>query len=348
MDIGFVVNEIGTERPEYTTTHLGLAALGRGHRAWYMGVADFASDPDHRLRARARRVPKKRYRTAEAYLEDLQGEKAVQERIQVSDLDVLLLRNDPAADAEKRPWAPAGGIIFGLMALRQGVLVLNHPITLASAIYKTYFEGFPESVRPRTLITRDADEIREFAAELDGRIVLKPLQGSGGQNVFLLDSEGTVNLKQMIDAITRDGYAVAQEYLPAAKEGDIRLFMMNGEPLQDEGRYAAFRRVPAEGEARSNMHLGGRAEAVEVSDELLEVAEAARPKLLQDGMFLVGLDIVGDKLIEVNVFSPGGLHSAEALTGGRFTERVIRSLERKVEHRDTPGDSVDNITLATL
>lgn len=348
MEIGFVVNDVGTERPEYTTTHLALAALDRGHRIWVMGVGDFASDPDHFLRARARSVPRKKYRSSEAYLQDLQGEKAVRERIQMGDLDVLLLRNDPAGDVAKRPWAQAGGIIFGAMALSQGVLVLNHPDTLAKAIHKTYFQAFPQAVRPRTLITLDPEEIRAFAAEQKGGVILKPLQGSGGHNVFLVKSEDSVNLNQMIDAIVRDGYVVAQEYLPAATEGDVRMFVMNGEPLQQDGSYAAFRRVPAEGEARSNMHAGGRAAPVEMTDQMLQIAEAVRPKLLQDGMFLVGLDIVGDKLIEVNVFSPGGLHSAEVLTKTSFTDLVIRGLEKKVEHRATAGSEIDNVTLATL
>jgi glutathione synthase len=348
MDIGFVVNDIGTERPEFTTTHLAMAALRRGHRVWIIGVADFANDPDDRLRARARSPRRKRHRSPEAYMEDLQGEKAIQERIPVSDLDVLLLRNDPSGDAEKRPWAQAGGIIFGLMALRQGVLVLNHPLTLASALNKTYFQSFPKAVRPRTLITRDPAEIRAFASEEKGRIVLKPLQGSGGQNVFVVQEKENVNMRQMIDAIVRDGYAVAQEYLPAAKDGDVRMFVMNGDPIEQDGRYAAFRRVPADGEARSNMQVGGRAERVEMTDEMLRIAELVRPKLIQDGMFLVGLDIIGDKLVEVNVFSPGGLYSSEVLQEATFTDTVIQSLERKLEHRATNGDSVDNVTLATL
>lgn len=348
MEIGFVVNDVDTEHPKYTTTHLAMAALHRDHRAWVMGVADFANDPDGNVRARARAAPRKRYRSAEAFLQDLQGDKAVKERISVSDLDVLLLRNDPASDAEKRPWAQASGVIFGLMALRRGVLVLNDPRTLANALNKAYFEDFPQIVRPRRLITRDADEIQAFAAEQKGKIVLKPLQGSGGQNVFVVKSEESVNLNQMIDAIIRDGYVVAQEYLPAAKEGDVRMFVMNGEPIQQDGRYAAFRRVPKEGEARSNMHVGGRAEAVEMSDEMLHIAEVVRPKLIQDGMFLVGLEIVGDKLIEVNVFSPGGLHSAEVIQEASFSESVIRNLERKMEHRATGGGYLDSLTLATL
>ncbi len=127
-----------------------------------------------------------------------------------------------------------------------------------------------------------------------------------GSDVFVVGSAESPNLKQMIDAIVRDGYVVAQEYLPAAQEGDIRMFVLNGIPLQHRGKYAVFRRVPAPGEARSKLHAGGRAVPVKMTDELLGVAEIARPKLVQDGMFLVGPDVVGEKLIEANVFSPGG------------------------------------------
>jgi glutathione synthase len=95
--------------------------------------------------------------------------------------------------------------------------------------------------------------------------------------------------------------------LPEAKAGDVRLFVMNGKPLERDGNYAAFRRVPAKGEVRSNIHVAGTAERVEVTKTMLSVAEMVRPKLVQDGMFLVGLDIVGNKLLEINVFTPGGL-----------------------------------------
>jgi glutathione synthase len=153
----------------------------------------------------------------------------------------------------------------------------------------------------------------------------------------------------MIDAITRDGYVVAQEYLPAAAEGDIRLFMMNGEPLQHKGKYAAFRRISTAGDVRSNLHAGGKLARVEIDEEVLQVAERVRPQLVQDGMFLVGLDIVGDKLMEVNVFSPGGLGSAQKLErGADFTLPVIEAIERKVQYRAYCGGRIDNLTLATL
>ena len=119
--------------------------------------------------------------------------------------------------------------------MRHGVIVLNDPNGLAKAMSKMYFQLFPEEVRPRTLITRDRDEIKAFAKEEGGNIVLKPLQGSGGQSVFLVRPEHVPNINQMIDAVSRDGYVIAQEYLPAAAEGDMRLFLLNGAPLRHKG-----------------------------------------------------------------------------------------------------------------
>ncbi len=189
--------------------------------------------------------------------------------------------------------------------MRHGVIVLNDPNGLAKAMNKMYFQLFPEQVRPRTLITRDREEIRKFAMEEGGNIVLKPLQGSGGTGVFLVRIDDLSNLNQMIEAVSRDGYVIAQEYLPAASEGDTRLFLMNGQPFRYKGKYAAFRRVRTGDDMRSNIHAGGKLRQAEISDMHLKIAEIVRPKLVQDGMFLVGLDIVGDKLMEINVFSPG-------------------------------------------
>jgi len=348
MKIGLVVNDIKTEETGYTTSRLGVAAISMGHEVWVMGVGDLAYDPDDTIRARARTVPKKKYATSESYLRDLQGKNAVSKRISVEDLDVVLLRNDPAADAVHRPWGVSAGIQFGRAAMRHGVLVLNDPNGLARAMSKMYFQLFPEEVRPTTLITRDREEIKQFAKDQGGTIVLKPMQGSGGQSVFLVRPDDVPNLNQMIDAVSRDGYVIAQEYLPAAAEGDMRLFLLNGQPMRHKGKYAAFRRVRTGGDMRSNIHAGGKLREAEVDATALHLAEIVRPKIVQDGMFLVGLDIVGDKLMEINVFSPGGLGSAQKFTGINWNRLVIQALERKVQYVTFYRRNFDNVEMATL
>lgn len=348
MRLGLVVNDIKTEEAGYTTSRLATAAVNMGHEVWVMGVGDLAYDPDDMIRARGVTVPKKKYKTSEGYLKDLQGKAAVKTRITVDELDVLMLRNDPAQDSVTRSWASSAGLQFGRVATRHGVVVLNDPNGLSKALSKMYFQAFPEEVRPKTLITRDRDEIKQFAKDQAGTVVLKPLQGSGGQSVFLVRPDDVPNLNQMIDAVSRDGYVIAQEYLPAAAEGDMRLFLMNGQPLRYKGKYAAFRRVRSGGDMRSNIHAGGKLREAVVDDNVLRIAEIVRPKLVEDGMFLVGLDIVGDKLMEINVFSPGGLGSAQKFEGVNFSRSVIEALERKVQYMAYYRRKFDNVEMAAL
>ncbi len=347
MRIGFLVNDVMTEEPGFTTTRLACESVNQGHEPFIFGVGDLAYDPDERIRARARTVPKKKYKNSEAFVADLQGKKSVRHRITVDELDVLMLRNVPSDDVIKRPWAASAAAEFGRVAMRHGVIVVNDPNGLAKASSKMYFQLFPEEVRPRTLITRDREEIKAFANE-EGTVVLKPLQGSGGAGVFLVRPDDIPNINQMIDALSRDGYIIAQEYLPAAQEGDMRLFVMNGRPLRVKGKYAAFRRVRSGGDMRSNIHAGGRLAAADVDDNALRIAEIVRPKLVQDGMFLVGLDVVGDKLMEINVFSPGGLGSAQKFTKINFNKYVIEALDRKVQYMRFYGRNFDNVDMCTL
>lgn len=348
MRIGFVVNEVETEEAAYTTTRLAMTATNMGHETWTMGVGDFIYAPEGTIRAQARGVRGDHYESLKDFLAELQGEEGRDEQITVDDLDVLMLRNDPAADAAERPWAQASGILFGQLAAIRGVIVLNDPAHLATAINKTYFQHFPEEVRPKTCISRDAKVIKQFISEQQDKVVIKPLQGSGGQSVFLINETEQANLNQMIEAVIRDGYCIAQEYLPAAAEGDVRLFVMNGRPLERDGKFAAFRRVNKTGDARSNMHSGGESVAAEVDDQMLRLVEIVRPKLVHDGMFLVGLDIVEDKLMEINVFSPGGLGSSAKHTGVDFTEVIIEELARKVRYKKYYGERVSNTEIATM
>ena len=350
MRLGIIVNDIQTEWGIYTTTHLAIAATNLGHEVWYMGVADLAYEPDENTHGYARRVADKKYRSCDAYLDALRGKKSHVERINLDELDVLLLRNDPADDVNTRPWARLAGINFARLAMRHGVIVLNDPNGLTQAINKMYLQAFPEEVRPRTLITRNRAEIKNFIAEHNGWGVLKPLAGSGGRNVFLINPESGANLNQMIEAVATEGYIIVQEYLPDAVKGDTRLFLMNGTPLKCKGHYAAFQRVRQSGDNdfRSNMTAGASAEKAVVTDEILQLAELVLPKLIQDGMFLVGLDIIGNKLMEINVFSPGGFIFLEKLEGVPFSHEVIHAIEHKVEYRKKKQQGFSNIEISML
>ena len=151
MKIGFVVNEVGKELPTYTTTRLAMSAANLGHEVWLMGMGDFGYEPDGTLRARARASSGTRYRSLERYLAALQKSESA-ERIALDELDVVMLRSDPADDADHATWANNAGVAFGQLIARSGVLVVNDPVSLANALSKAYFQHFPEFVRPHTLI----------------------------------------------------------------------------------------------------------------------------------------------------------------------------------------------------
>ena len=348
MRFGFTFNYVQTKTPGPTTISLAMTAANRGHEVWAMGAADFSYGTDDKIYAHARCAPAEQYETAVDYHKALTGRRARVETITVDDLDLLMLRGDPSAEIARRPWAQTVVIDFGRLAMRHGVVVVNDPNGLVKARDKTYFQLFPKEVRPRTLISRNRHEIKRFVRDESGQAVLKPLQGSGGQSVFLVQPDDRPNLNQMIDAVSRDGYVVAQEYLPAAAEGDMRLFLVNGAPFLYQGKYAAFRRVRSGADMRSNISAGGKLRRAEVSEVHLKLAEAVRPKLVQDGMFLVGLDVVGDKLMEINVFSPGGLNSARMFEKVDFAGGVVDALERKVDYMRSYGRNFSNIDLATL
>jgi glutathione synthase len=314
----------------------------------YITPGDFVMLPDDSMQIHARMAPTKKHKSHTDFFKGLKavGEKSTE--LAMSDVDVLWLRSDPALDAQAAPWAADAGILFGREAVKRGVLVLNDPSSLSLAVNKMYFQSFPDAVRAETLITKHANDVKEFTKKHGGECILKPLQGSGGSGVFKVDKTNLSNLNQMLEAITRDGYVIAQAYVPAAAKGDIRLFIMNGHPLAIGKKYAALRRVSADDDIRSNIHAGGKAVEVEIGETELRVAELIRPKLIADGMFLVGIDIVGDKILEVNVFSPGNLRSCNTLEGVNFAEPIIASVERKVEIASEFAHAFDNRALAVM
>ena len=242
MKIGFVVNDVETEEAAYTTTRLAMTAVNLGHKSYTFGVGDFVYAADGSIHAHARTASGKSYKSLEKFLKRAAVRRQASPSASASTSSTCCcLRNDPSTDATERPWAQSAGILFGQLVASRGVMVLNDPENLAHAINKTYFQHFPEEVRPKTCISRNVDEIKQFIEEQHDKVVIKPLQGSGGKNVFLVGEDERANLNQMIDAVIRDGYCVAQEYLPAAAEGR-RAAVRDERPAADARRQ--IRRLP--------------------------------------------------------------------------------------------------------
>ncbi|MFH1359311.1 MAG: glutathione synthetase [archaeon] len=349
LKIGIVVNEVLKIKSSDTVLNkVSLCATNRGHKVYFMGVGDLSYDGDEKVYARVISVSGKKYSSTESYLKDLHEQaKEKPQKISVSDLDILLLRFDPSMEPPERSWARSVALDFGALATKQGVLVLNSPGGLGKSRNKLYLQHFPEEIRPETIITRDAEEIKKFFTE-HKKVVLKPLSGSEGRNVFLVHDKEVPNINQMVEAVSRDGYVIAQKYLPGVEKGDIRIFLMNGEPLVKNGVYAAFKRTKKGTDIRNNISVGGKPGKAVITKDILRIADIVRPRLIQDGMFLVGLDVVGDKIIEINVFCPGGFENIEKVTGINFAEPVVDALERKVEYKDFYKGKFDNNEMATL
>jgi glutathione synthase len=191
--------------------------------------------------------------TLESFMERIKKRDA--ERIVMDDLDALFLRNESIDDLQERPGASPRAVVFGQMLKARGVTVVNDPMSLIRATSKLYLGEFPEKIRPRSLVTRDPEAIKRFVAEV-GRSVVKPLYGAKGRNVFMIEDEGEANLAQMTEAVLQDGYAIVQGFVDGGEDGDARIFLLEGQILERDGKLAAFRRVPKGNDPRANISSG--------------------------------------------------------------------------------------------
>ncbi len=324
MHVAVLVNDPEALVATQTTAMLIHKAADRGYVVDVVGVDGLTSTAEGRVHGRGKRVPAP---SREALVEALRTADA--HAVDLSEVDVLLMRTNPARDA--RRWAHEAALSFAGLLEAQGVLVLNRPEGLLRARDKLYLQRLPASVYPATLVSRDADAIRAFIRDLDGPAVLKPLQGTRGTDVFFADAPDAPNLRPIIDVLTRQGFAVVQEYLPEAAEGDTRVVVMDGEVLEIAERAAAIRRVPAGDDFRSNLHAGGTAQPASVTSAMRAAVEEIGPMLRADGLFLVGLDFIGGRIIEVNAFSTGGLHHAERFEEVDFCAAVFDAIELRLE-----------------
>lgn len=347
MKICFVVNSVETEKSG-TTVFIMLEAFKRKHEVYLMGVGDFNYNNNQELTIYSTSIPKNsKAENSKDFIEIFRSDKAKQEKILARDLDVLFIRNNPTEEVD-RQWAEHSGIAFGRMVQQEGVLVLNDAYALSNAfIDKLYFEELPSSIKPASLITRRKEDILEFFETHKKKMVLKPLEGSGGRGVYLID-KNEKNLNQIIENLTAQGYIIAQEFLPAVKDGDVRVLLLNGKVMEKDGKYGIVRRVSGEGEFRSNISQGATPDSSEYTEEMKKIVEITAPILIRDGLFLVGLDIVKDKLIEINVLSPGGMDSFPHIGLPDFSDVVVDAIERKLRYKKNYGNKISNRELATM
>jgi glutathione synthase len=236
--------------------------------------------------------------------------------VDLADYDVVWLRQDPPFDM---------GYITTthiLDRIHPATLVVNDPFWVRNSPEKLLVLNFPD-LTPPTLIARDLPTIRAFK-EAHGDIILKPLYGNGGAGVFRLDpnDRNLSSLHELFTGINREPL-IAQKYVPAVVKGDKRIILVNGEPV------GAINRVPAAGETRSNMHVGGRPEKVGLTARDHEICAAIGPVLREKGQIFVGIDVIGDWLTEINVTSPTGIQELERFDGVNIAEKIWQVIEAK-------------------
>ena len=236
----------------------------------------------------------------------------------VVDFDAVLIRNDPPFDANYA-W-----MTQLLELVRDRTFVMNDPRGLRDANEKLYTMNFSRWMA-KTTVTASPQHVREFVEQIGGEAVIKPLDGMAGSGIFLLRANDR-NFNAIVEATigeTGRRWCMVQEYLPAARVGDKRILLLDGEPL------GAILRVPREDEARANIHAGGSVEKVPVTDEERTMIKELAPRLKKDGLYFVGLDVIGGKLTEVNVTSPTGIQQMTRFDGVDYPGRVIEWLEQR-------------------
>ena len=239
-----------------------------------------------------------------------------EQEIDLADWDVVWLRQDPPFDM---------GYITTthlLDLLHPATLVVNDPFWVRNYPEKLLVLQFPELIPPTT-IARDLQTIRAFKAE-HGDIILKPLYGNGGAGVFRLDpsDRNLTSLHEMFTGLSREPL-IAQKFLPDVSNGDKRVILVNGEPV------GAINRVPATGETRSNLHVGGRPEKIGLTERDREICAAIGPTLREKGQIFVGIDVIGDYLTEINLTSPTGIQELERFEGINVAEKIWQVIEAK-------------------
>jgi len=287
---------------------LAEEAQARGHSLFYYSPDQLAYQHG-RITARGHDFTVQREQGAHVTLGALR-------EVDLSDFDVVWLRQDPPFDMHYITTTHL------LDRIHPDTLVVNDPFWVRNYPEKLLVLDFPD-LTPPTTIARDLDTIKAFKAE-HGDVILKPLYGNGGAGVFRLgpDDRNLTSLHELFSSFSREPLIV-QKFLPDVSNGDKRVILVDGAPV------GAINRVPAKGETRSNMHVGGRPEKIGLTERDLEICAAIGPLLREKGQVFVGIDVIGDYLTEINVTSPTGIQELERFDGVNIAEKIWQAIEAK-------------------
>ncbi|ABF63183.1 glutathione synthase [Ruegeria sp. TM1040] len=310
MKIAFQMDPImGVDVNADSSFRLAEEAQKRGHELFYYSPDQLAYQ-EGRITARGHDMVVQRVEGTPATLGELR-------EVDLADFDVIWLRQDPPFDMH---YITSTHL---LDRLKGQALVVNDPFWVRNYPEKLLVLNFPD-LTPPTTIARDLETIKAFKAK-HGDVILKPLYGNGGAGVFRLDANdrNLSSLHELFTGFSREPLIV-QKFLPDVSNGDKRVILVDGEPV------GAINRVPAAGETRSNMHVGGRPEKIGLTERDLEICAAIGPLLKEKGQVFVGIDVIGDYLTEINVTSPTGIQELERFNGVNIAEKVWEAIEARV------------------
>lgn len=311
--IGFIMDPLEALNPEDDTSFsIILESQRRGHRVFYIQFEDLLV---HRGGAMA---ALQEIRVDPSFQVIRQGEKEVKP---LSTLDVIFNRKEPPFNMD---YIYATYI---LSLIGHKTFVINDPQGIRGANEKLYALNFPD-VTPETCVSKNPAQLKRFLKEVGGEMVIKPLNERGGHGVLYL-REGDKNINAMLEVSTQNGreYIVAQKYLPESRQGDKRILLLDGEPI------GAFLRLPPEEDFRANMHVGGKATRADITEVDRHICTILSGRLQQDGLYFVGIDIIGNKVTEINVTSPAGIPEINGFNHVRLEERVVDFLEKRVKRK---------------
>jgi len=313
LKIGFIMDPLEELNPaDDTSFSILMECQRRGYRVFYIHLKDLLVFGGTAM------AELQEIRVGPSFEVSYPGRKEIRP---LSWLDVVFNRKEPPFNLD---------YIYAtyILSLTGGkTFLINDPQGIRGANEKLYALHFPE-ITPETCVSKDPIRLKSFLKEVGGEMVVKPLNERGGHGVLYL-RQGDKNTRAMLEVSTQNGreFIVAQRYLPESRQGDKRILLLDGEPL------GAFLRLPPEEDFRANMHVGGKAVRADITDIDRSICAVLSDRLRRDGLYFVGIDIIGNKVTEINVTSPAGIPEINAFNHCRLEEKVVDFLEKKVWER---------------